>query len=793
MSRLVIFLLLCTCASAHEVRLRIIDAEHGRPMSGVTVRYGDQGTISSTDGVAILRGIERVTRVTCTSVGYDTVMIDVSSSTRQVDVPMRPSMVGTGPITIRADRSTEREAFERPVLTEVTTAAQLTSVAATSLADGLSYQPGLRLETDCRNCGFTQARMNGLPGPYTRLLIDGRPMMSALAGVYGLEQIPAAMIDRIDVVRGGGDVTTGPMAIAGTIDIVTRMPRTSMLDVRHQQQWFDQRTPDAVTSATVATSFDHGNDRTSIALFGAMRDRMAYDRDGDGFSEATSLWQRAGGLRWRSEFDTHTFGPLTIDGSATWIREARRGGDRLDQAPYLARIAEQLDHAIGGGGIRFAAIPSTNLRISGGIGIQHTDRQSYYGGLGPEPTADDSAAARRYFGSTADAVLDAFARVDLDPAALRSRTYNTTISIGVDHTRNSVDDRMPGYARRIEQTTSSTGAYARLHLLGTDPMSGITGDDAVWSVLVGARLDVVSIDGRYDLGTSGVDHGTRTFVVATPRVNADVTIARDMKLRGSYAMGFRGPQAFDEDLHVSTLSGEARVVRLADDLQPERSHAIDIAVVQQPEHGLGFTLDAFTTVLQRPFVTTLTAERVPGSDAWVAVKRNGEPALVGGVHAELRFDDATWSSPTTFTFQAAATAQVARFLREGGEEIVDTVRRARFARTPELYGSWLATYIPVDRLTLACNGVVTGPMLVPNERTLDVRTSPTMVDVGVRASYRLPLWDGVGIDVTAGMHNVFDVYQRDLERGASRDGSYIYGPVRPRTTYVGLTISTDTP
>jgi outer membrane receptor for ferrienterochelin and colicins len=164
MFRLVIFLLLCTCASAHEVRLRIIDAEHGRPMSGVTVRYGDQGTISSTDGVAILRGIERVTRVTCTSVGYDTVMIDVSSSTRQVDVPMRPSMVGTGPITIRADRSTEREAFERPVLTEVTTAAQLTSVAATSLADGLSYQPGLRLETDCRNCGFTQARMNGLPG-----------------------------------------------------------------------------------------------------------------------------------------------------------------------------------------------------------------------------------------------------------------------------------------------------------------------------------------------------------------------------------------------------------------------------------------------------------------------------------------------------------------------------------------------------------------------------------------------------------------------------------------------------
>mgnify|MGYP007025259163 CR=1 FL=1 len=35
-------------------------------------------------------------------------------------------------------------------------------IDCTSLADGLNYQPGVRVENDCQNCGFTQVRINGL-------------------------------------------------------------------------------------------------------------------------------------------------------------------------------------------------------------------------------------------------------------------------------------------------------------------------------------------------------------------------------------------------------------------------------------------------------------------------------------------------------------------------------------------------------------------------------------------------------------------------------------------------------
>ena len=92
-----------------------------------------------------------------------------------------------------------------------------TTTNAVNLAQGLNFQPGVRVETNCQNCGFQQVRINGLDGPYTQILIDSRPIFSALSGVYGLEQIPANMIERVEVMRGGGSALFGSSAIAGTI------------------------------------------------------------------------------------------------------------------------------------------------------------------------------------------------------------------------------------------------------------------------------------------------------------------------------------------------------------------------------------------------------------------------------------------------------------------------------------------------------------------------------------------------------------------------------------------------
>lgn len=82
------------------------------------------------------------------------------------------------------------------------------------MGENLNYCPGLRMENNCQNCGSSQVRMNGMDGPYSQILINGRPIFSSLASVYGLELIPTNMIDRIEIVRGGGSALYGSNAIA---------------------------------------------------------------------------------------------------------------------------------------------------------------------------------------------------------------------------------------------------------------------------------------------------------------------------------------------------------------------------------------------------------------------------------------------------------------------------------------------------------------------------------------------------------------------------------------------------
>ena len=44
--------------------------------------------------------------------------------------------------------------------------------------------------------------------------------------------------------------------------------------------------------------------------------------------------------------------------------------------------------------------------------------------------------------------------------------------------------------------------------------------------------------------------------VFSPRANIRYNPTQDVNIRFSYAEGFRAPQAFDEDLHISNVGGE---------------------------------------------------------------------------------------------------------------------------------------------------------------------------------------------------------------------------------------------
>ena len=78
---------------------------------------------------------------------------------------------------------------------------------------------GVRPQVNCNVCNTGDIHINGMEGPYTMILIDGMPIVSALSSVYGLMGIPNGMVQRMEVVKGPASTLYGSEAVGGLITV----------------------------------------------------------------------------------------------------------------------------------------------------------------------------------------------------------------------------------------------------------------------------------------------------------------------------------------------------------------------------------------------------------------------------------------------------------------------------------------------------------------------------------------------------------------------------------------------
>ena len=74
---------------------------------------------------------------------------------------LKEDVLGIDEVVITATKTKENRK-DAPVLVSVTTHRELANVKAHTLMEGLVFQPGLRTEVNCQNCGTSQVRINGL-------------------------------------------------------------------------------------------------------------------------------------------------------------------------------------------------------------------------------------------------------------------------------------------------------------------------------------------------------------------------------------------------------------------------------------------------------------------------------------------------------------------------------------------------------------------------------------------------------------------------------------------------------
>jgi len=711
--------------------------------------------------------------VKATSIGYKDVEKDVElveGETVELKFILQADVLGLEQVVVTADRNGKRRK-DASVIVNTITPKVFTVAQTITLSDGLNFCPGLRMENNCQNCGFTQVRMNGMEGPYSQILINNRPIFSGLAGVYGLELIPSSIVERIEVVRGGGSALYGSNAIAGTINLILKDPVNNSYEASAQSGYTgvgmdNSGRPAFDYSVNLNTSLVSSDGKTGMTLYGFHRDKEHFDANNDGFSELSELNNITLGTRL-----FHRLGyknKLYVDFFT--INETRRGGDGFDKPYHESQITEAVEHKITSGAITFDQFLREEDKLSMYISGQMVNRDSYYG-------ADYSL---KDYGATKGFTYNVGTQYD-------AKFESSSLISGIEFRGETLDDQKLGYAD-YEDAEFIDGELFVPHTDNTiiaDQISNIYGIFSQYersfgklNASVGARFDHYAIENKVDGSSSSGN-------VLSPRLTLKYDIFNYLQARVSYSQGYRAPQIFDEDLHIETSGSRKVVHENAPDLKQETSHSYMASLDYNKlieQTSVGFLVEGFYTQLNDAFVQEYGSPDENGVVTYTRVNADGG-AVVKGVNMELNVIPSE-----KFTLTGGFTIQNSMYEEE------QEFGKKEFFRTPNHYGYTTIDWDFIKGFSFSATGNYTGSMLVPyfgpalaNPEEGELRETDTFYDLGAKLSYQYRL-NGASMQIFVGIKNMFNSYQSDFDATEQRDPGYIYGPGQPRTIYFGIKI-----
>ena len=822
----------------------VVDAVTQEHIPGITIQIKGTNFGTSTDatGHYFLRNVKpgKLTLI-MRGVGYlsqeKTVVVEKNKVT-EVNFEAYEDAVNIDEVVVTANRQATLRRLA-PTIVNVVGEEVFSRVNANNLAQGIIFQPGVRVENNCQNCGFNQVRINGLDGRYTQILIDSRPIFSALAGVYGIEQIPTNMIDRVEVVRGGGSALFGSSAIGGVVNIITKEPVGNSFSFGESLTFTGMKNPDNNISMNASLVSD--DNRAGAMIFGQTRYRQEWDANNDGYSELGRLNSRSLGTR--AFLRTTDYTKLTAEFHT--IQEFRRGGDHIDWPDHVASISEHVDHSIFSSNAKFDTFSSDyKHHLLTYISGQIVNRKSYYGGIGELEDDKGNRLGRLGFPIPPE-------KYGINYGVSKGNTYMgglqysydfdrllfmpAQVLIGAEYVYDHLSDVMP--LRNWLAEKDSKGNLIELFpkidqkINNWSQLAQIEWKNDMLSILLGARLDENSAVGK---------------PIFSPRATLRYNPTKNVNFRLSYAKGFRAPQVFDEDLHVGVVNGEVQKVYNIPDLRPETSHSINASADLYAQWGAvkaNLLVEGFYNKLQDVFVTKLKKIE---HGIMMYDRKNGEGATVYGANLEGKL---TWS---ILQLQGGLTltknrydkpeewGQRADFDDKGFPLIFDTtdelgnpikaVNKKQesniITRTPSAYGYFTLGITPVKNFDIALTGTITGPMYVPHaikygstqqpnsgypqgfdeealqnylvagglEKDTEIRIdelkkTPTFFDMGFKLSYDFDFFSSTCLQIYAGMNNLLNAMQSDYDKGADRDSGYIYGPTMPRSAFLGMKLS----
>lgn len=540
------FILIGSFAYAQKGSITGIITENNQPVPSVTVAIPKLGImiVANENGRYKIENIPYGTyTITFSFIGFktDKQKIQVSSPTPvTLNIKLQQDNTALDEVVITGTMK-EISRDESPIPVEIITPKLFKKNPTPSLFEAVGMVNGVQPQLNCNVCNTGDIHINGMEGPYTLILIDGMPIVSALSTVYGLNGIPNSMVERIEVVKGPASSLYGSEAMGGIINVITKNPyRAPKISAdMFLTNWGE-------LSLDAGGKIDAGK---ATALLGV--NYFAYnsriDNNGDNFTDLTLQNRISVFNKWNFERKDNRVASL----AARYVYEDRWGGEmnwskafRGSDSIYGESIYTKRAELIG-----LYQLPVAE-RIFTQFSYNWHDQDSYYGDI-------------PYMANQQVGFIQAYWDKPLDK--------NHTLLLGAAMRYTVYDDNTPGTAN-IDGSNNPA----------ITPLPGIFVQDE-WAIneknklLGGYRFD-------YDKNHGGV-HSPRIAYKYSPNTNNT--------LRASFGTGFRVVNLFTED-HAA-LTG-AREVIITEALNPERSYNANLNYVLKvptDSYALNFDVTGF--------------------------------------------------------------------------------------------------------------------------------------------------------------------------------------------------------
>ncbi|MGB5030354.1 MAG: TonB-dependent receptor [Chitinophagaceae bacterium] len=264
-----------------SLRGEVLNEQTREPIPGATISISDSSNSVTADdlgrfSISIPAGLSL--RVTAT--GYETKMI-IPDNGNRVIIKLKSLQKELETVVVTGTMKAVRRS-ESPVAVEVYTPQFLKKNPAPSIFESLQNVNGVRPQLNCSVCNTGDIHINGLEGPYTMITIDGMPIVSSLASVYGLFGIPTQLIDRIEIVKGPASGLYGSEAIGGLINIITKSPDKAPLFTANMMStnWLEH-------SLDIGTKLKLSKKISSLLGINYFNYQQPLDKNNDQFTDVT--------------------------------------------------------------------------------------------------------------------------------------------------------------------------------------------------------------------------------------------------------------------------------------------------------------------------------------------------------------------------------------------------------------------------------------------------------------------------------------------------------------------------